>query len=74
MQRQDTAVSSLRETHFKYQKTEIGETEGMESYIPCKTNEKKAGVRVRESDTIDQLSISTATAKSKKMKTKGKSL
>lgn len=37
-------------------------------------NEKKAGVRVRESDTIDQLSISTATAKSKKMKTKGKSL
>lgn len=37
-------------------------------------NEKKAGVRVRESDTIDQLSISTATAKSKKMKTKAKSL
>lgn len=44
MQRQDTAISSLQETHFKYQKTEIGETEGMENYISCNTNQKKAGV------------------------------
>lgn len=44
MQRQDTAISSLQETHFKYQKTEIGETEGMENDISCNTNQKKAGV------------------------------
>ena len=33
------------------------------------TNEKKAGVRFTESDTVEQLSIRTATTKSKKMKT-----
>lgn len=42
MQRQDTAISSLQETHFKYQKTEIGETEGMENYISCNTKSKES--------------------------------
>ena len=52
IQKQDPYICRLQETHFRPQNTQT-ETEKMEKYIPCKWEEKKAGVAILISDKID---------------------
>ena len=53
IQKQNHYICCLQETHFRPGIHTQTESEGMEKDIPCKGNQKKAGVTILVSDKID---------------------
>ena len=53
IQKQDPYICCLQGTHFGSQDTYRLKVRGWKKYIPCKWNQKKAGVAILVSDKID---------------------